>query len=205
MAVNINGFGGGVLGKTNAAADTVWYGVIPGRANAYARLLSWQYTAGNTANLFTMLRPIGRTTVAAAAITNVAVITVAADPSPSGNTIAAGDQVVLGPCTDGTYRRAQVNTSGWNSSALTLTFTANLAANVNTATKVFNFGIPSDTDPISGAAFPTFLPTANTTATVDLGGVGFVGAQKGDPLLIYSPNATNATNLNNAAYAHTIE
>jgi len=50
-----------------------------------------------------------------------------------------------------------------------------------------------------------FTPVVNTTATTQIGGVGFRGAQKGDPLLVYNPNATNATNTNFIAFAHTVE
>jgi len=202
MPLTVNAFGGGLLGKTNATADTVYYGVIPGNTQGYARIGGFQYTCGNTANSFTLMRPIGWANIAAAAGTNVAVVTLDADPSPSGNTIAAGDQVVLGPCTDGTYRRAQVNTSGWNGTTLALTFTANLTAAVNTSTDLFNFGVAADTDPNTGSAHPIFTPTVNTTADVQLFGGGFKSYRKGDPLLVYNPNATAATNLNHLAYAY---
>ena len=202
MALNVPCGGGGMVGLTNAAAGTVWYAVVPGLANAYARLEGFQYNCGNTANNFTFMRPIARAQATVAGLTNVATITVDADPSPSGNTIAAGDQVVVGPCSDGSYRRGQVNTSGWNSTTKVITLTANNAAAFAVGTKVYNFGVPGDTDPITGAAFPVFTPTANTVGNCVFYGGGFVSAAKGDPLLIYNPNATNATTLNHAGYAH---
>jgi hypothetical protein len=205
MAFNVNGFAASAIGKTNAAADTVYYGVIPGNPAGFAHIVGGQYTAGNTANSYTIMRPIGRSLVATAALSNVAVLTLATDPSPTGNTIAAGDQVVIGPATDGTYFRAQVNTSGWCSTTKVLTFTANLTAAVNTSAKVYMFGIASDTDPVTGVAFPVIGTVANTTTALPNEGGGFKTAQKGDPMMIYSPNATNATNLNYAAYGYTVD
>ncbi len=199
-----NSIGGGVVGLTNAAANTVFYAVIPGRTGAYTRICGFNWTAGNTANSFVGLRPIGRTTITTAAITNVAVVTLTADPSPTGNTIAAGDQVVIAH-SDGTYRRAQVNTAGWCSTDKTLTFTANLAANVAAGAKIWMFGVPADTDPITGSAFPVFPTVANTTYQNNFVAAGFVGAQTGDPLMLYNANATNATLLNNCEYAFTRE
>jgi len=109
MPINQAGFGGGLVGKTNAAAGTVYYAVIPGNPNGFARVTDFQYTCGATANDFTFLRPIGRANAAAASLNNVATITLDADPHPSGNNIAAGDQVVF-LATDGVYYRGQVNT-----------------------------------------------------------------------------------------------
>ena len=206
MSVNINGFGGGVLGKANATAATVYYAVIPGRAKSYARITDFQYTCGNTANDFTFMRPIGRANVSVAYAANTgASLTLDADPSPSGNTIAAGDQCVI-QAADGTYPRAQVNTAGWNGTTKVVTFTANVTPAVSIGAKVFMFGISSDTDPVTGLAFPVYTPAVNTTGTnVAFGGVGFVGAAPGDPLMIYNPNATAATNLNYTTYAYTVE
>lgn len=206
MALPYNSFGGGLIGLTNAAANTVIYAVIPGVRTGYPRVAQINYTAGNTANSIIAMRPIGRANVATNAITNVATLTLDADPSASGNTIAAGDQVVYGPCTDGTYRRGQVNTSGWDANTKIVTFTANLAANINTTVgKVWNFGVPADTDPSTGAAHPVIPTVANTTASLNFPTAGFVGGAKGDPLLIYTVNATNATQFNFIEYAYTTE
>lgn len=199
-----NSIGGGVIGLANAAAGTAYYSVIPGRTGAFARLCSFNWTSGNTANSIYGMRPIGRTTTTAAATTSDASVTLAADPSPSGNTIAAGDQVVIAH-SDGTYRRAQVNTSGWNSSTKVLTFTANLAANVASGAKVFMFGVYTDTDPVTGNAFPIFPTVANTTYQNNFVAAGFCGAAAADPLMLYCPNATNATTINNSEFCFTRE
>lgn len=199
-------FGGNVIGKATASLDTAWYAVIPGRAGGYNRLVSFSLTAGNTANLLYAMRPIGRANCA----TNVAAdagatLVIDADPSPSGNTIAAGDQVII-VHTDGTYSRNQVNTAGWNGTTKTLTFTANVAKAVNTTTgKVFMMGVYTDTDPITGLAFPQFPSVLNTQRVYSFTASGFKGHNTGDPLLLYCPNATNVTVLDYAEYAFTRE
>lgn len=194
-------FGGGILGKASAAADTVYYAVVPGDPRGFTRIGGFQYNCGNTANNFTFLRPIGRTTVAVAA-TSGSTLTLTADPSPSGNTIAAGDQVVI-KYADGTYRRSQV--SAWNGTTKVVTLTANIAANIDALAKFWMFGVAADTDPTTGLAFPVYTPTVNTVANVEFYGGGVVGGQAGDPLLIYNPNATAATTLNHAGYGYTIQ
>ncbi len=198
-------YGGNVLGKANAAADTVWYAVVPGRRNRFTAVSLINYTAGNTANAFYVMRPLGRANVVSAAAANVAVLTLDADPSPTGNTIAAGDQCVV-ESADGTYRRAQVNTAGWCSTTKVVTFTTNNAAAVSAGAKFFNMGIFTDTDPVDGLAHPLLPTAANTTASHGPFAVsGIRGRNAGDPLLIYNPNATNATNMNYAEYANTVE
>lgn len=203
MGMPYNASMGGVAGKVTAAANTAFYSVIPAEVGKYTRLAAFSSTQGNTANDCNVLRPIGRATSTAAYGTNVAAIVLNTDPSPSGNTIAAGDQVIIRHSADGTYRRYQVNTSGWASNTNTVTFTANLAAAVAIGDKVFNMGIYSDTDPVLGTAFPAFPTTANATNTFTFGPSGVRGAQVGDPLLIHNINATNASVLNWAEYAHT--
>lgn len=205
MGLAQNGYGGNVLGRANAAANTVVYAVIPGLRNRFTALAKLNYTNGNTANSFTVMRPIGRSTVAAAANSSVATLTLSSDPSPSGNTIAAGDQCVV-ESADGTYRLGQVNTAGWAANTKIVTFTANNAANVAAGAKFFNLGIFTDTDPISGLAHPTIPTVANTTGDAFSATVaGIRGWAAGDPLLIYNPNATNATVQNFAEYANTVE
>lgn len=205
MSLGLNAFGGNVVGKANAAADTVYYAVVPGKPNAYTRVSGFALTSGNTANAGYFMRPLGRANVATAFTADSgAAITLDADPSPTGNTIAAGDQVVLAG-DDGTYVRAQVNTSGWNSSTKVLTFTANVAVDLSVGAKVWNFGVSGDTDPVLGTVHPFFASTVNTQRVYTFGPSGIRGHQKGDPLLFYCPNATNATVLDYAEYACTIE
>lgn len=200
MATNIPCYGGSTTGAFSATAGTVYYGLIPPRLDGFTRIVGLEYTCSTTVNPFTIMRPIGWANITQAQTTSDSTVTLDVDPSPTGNTIAAGDQVVLGPCTDGTYRRAQVNTSGWNSTTKVLTFTGTLPAAVNTSTKFFMLGVSGDTDPNTGVAFPAWNPTASTTATKEFL-VPYRTHRRGDPFLIYCPNATAATNLNQVYHA----
>ncbi len=205
MSMQYTAFGGNVLGRANAAADTAYYAVIPGARSKITRVAGFSLTSGNTANAGYWLRPIGRANIATAIVADAGAVAVLdADPSPSGNTIAAGDQVVI-EHDDGTYGRYQVNTSGWNSTSKTATFTANVAKAVAAGNKVFNFGVFNDTDPALGVAHPAFPSVANTQRVYTFGPAGVCGHQAGDPLLFYCPNATNATVLDYAEFCRTRE
>lgn len=203
MGLPYNASEGGIVGKKTAAANTAFYAVIPASVGKYTRVAMLQSVQGNTANDLNLMRPLGRSTSSAAYGTNVAAIVLTSDPSPTGNTIAAGDQVVIRHSTDGTYRQYQVNTSGWASNTNTVTFTANLAAAVVAGDKVYNFGIYTDTDTTTGSAHPVLATTANATTTYTFTASGFRGANVGDPLLVHCINATNASVLNYVEYAAT--
>lgn len=205
MSLNFTAFGGNTLGRANAAADTAYYAVVPGARSKFTRVAGFSLTSGNTANPGYWLRPLGRANVATAFVADSgAALTLDADPSPTGNTIAAGDQVVV-ECSDGTYRKYQVNTAGWDGTSKVLTFTGNVAANVAAGNRIWNFGIYTDTDPVLGTAHPAFPSVANTQRVYTFGPAGICGHQAGDPLLFYCPNATNATVLDYAEYARTRE
>lgn len=206
MACNYNSFGGNLIGRTNAAAGTVYYAVIPGTPKTkggFTRVVSFQLTSGATANHGYWMRAIGRANSTLAYTTSDSAIVLDADPSATGNTIAAGDQVVI-EHSDGTYRRSQVNTSGWNSGTKTLTFTTTLPAAVAKGARVWNFGIFTDTDTTTGVVHPIVNTTANTTSTWNFQG-GVRAHQPGEPILFYCPNATDATVLNYAEFANTVD
>lgn len=214
--------GNSLKGKTNAAANTVVYAIIPGgstwragalwngdgRSQCFTGLIMFQATSLSTANSVYLMRAIGRTTTTTtAAADTVAALTLAADPSPSGNTIAAGDQVIYED-TSGVFRQNQVNTSGWNATTKVVTFTANVAGAVTNGTRVWMMGIFTDTDPDTGVAFPLFATTANTTTNypaVFSGAFLGIGSRVGEPLLMYNPNSTDATALNFIQYGYAIQ
>ena len=210
MAVPFSAFGGGIKGSKTAAIGTAYYvkidpyAVGPAAYQAFTCIYQINYTNGNTANAITVMRPIGRTTAAAAATTASNTITLAADPGPSGNGIAANDQVVVAN-ESGTWD--QYTVGAWNGTTKVMTVTgAALANNVSSGARVWFYGIFSDTDPVTGLAFPA-LPTAvNTTGFAFQGSVaGARGAQVGDPLLLYNPNATGQSVTNYVEYAYTRE
>lgn len=200
MSLGFSAFGGNMLGLANAAAGTAYYAIVPGRPGFYARVAKFETVSGNTANINYWLRPIGRANLASAANTGQATVTVDAHPYPTGNTIASGDQVVVREDA-GTYTRYTVDS--YNGTTKVITFSANVATALSAGAKLWNFGVFTDTDPATATAHPRFATVANSTNTYTFGPAGVAGHQKGDPVLFYNPNATNATNLNYAEYAYT--
>lgn len=191
---------GDMLGLTAAPAGTPWYALVPGAVNLRARIARIQIDNGATANPLYLMRPINPEPVqfTDAFGTGVDTVTLSRDPSPPGNTIAAGDQCII-QCSDGTYRQVQV--AAWTAASLSLQFTANLPAAVVARANLFNLGVHTDTDPRTTKAFPKLEPAINGVSEVGFG-VGF-GGRPGDPLLVYCPNATDQTVMNFAEYAYT--
>jgi hypothetical protein len=208
MSLTFSAFGGGLVGKATAAANTAFVVTIPpyrtsgGALAGYTRLAQMSVTQGGTANAVYFMRPIGRAVTTAASNSGTNTITLSADPGPSGNGIAANDYVCVQQ-SDGTILTTTV--SSWNSSTKVLTLSANTTANVASGAKVWDFGVYTDTDPVTGAAHVQIPTTANATTTFTAGPAGFAGAQPGDPLLIYNPNATNASTHNFSEFAFSRE
>jgi hypothetical protein len=213
-----NGFGGGVIGKNTATAGTAWYALIPPYYNAgayrgYSCLLQVNITNGNTATNFTFMRPQGATTATAAASTGVNTITLAADPGnnagglysafATNNNIAAND-IIVTQNVDGTVTQYVVG--AWNATTKVVTVSAaNLSVNIAAGAKVWDYGVNTDNDPLTGMPYP-IVPNGqavNTTgSTFNTVAGGFRGSRIGDPLLIYCGNATNAVTLNYAEYQY---
>lgn len=202
-------FGGGVVGKTTATAGTAWYALIPPSYNSstgfrgYTSLLLANITNGNTATNVTLMRPIGRTVTTAASTTAANTVTLSADPGPTGNGVAAND-IVVTQNADGTFTQYVVG--AWNGTTKVMTLTAaNLGTNIASGAKLWNYGINSDTDPVTGVAHP-IIPNAvatNTTGAVFTTiGSGFRSSQQGEPLLVYCGNATNAVTANYIEYIY---
>lgn len=209
MALNYAAFDGGMVGTKTASANTVIVITLPpsrtssGIYRGYTRLAALSSTQGNTANSNYLMRPIGRTTTSAASNSGVNTVTLTADPGATvSNNIAANDYVSVMQ-SDGTILTATVN--AWNGTTKVATLNSNTTAAVSSGAKVWFYGIQTDTDPVTGAAHPILTTTANATTTWNSVGGGIRGAQVGDPLLIYNPNATNASTINYAEYAHVME
>jgi hypothetical protein len=70
------------------------------------------------------------------------------------------------------------------------------------------FGVFTDTDPATGSAFPLFVTTANTTTNYPANSNPCflqTSSRIGEPLLVYNPNATDATAINQIQYAYSLE
>jgi hypothetical protein len=182
------------------------------------------YAAGGTVHDVIVMRPLNWTYITEAVAANDTTVVVAKDPGtwatagvfkydlpgdasgiPSAignNTIAANDYVAF-QLRDGTWHVSTV------ASVSSLTVTLNTATpNVTgggcaIGTMFYYFGVAADTVPQTGAAHLSLKSVASTR--VDLlavagGGAGVVPAlNAGDPLIIYSANATAAGTLHLAS------
>lgn len=196
-------FGFGYL--TQTAGTAIVRSVYPrknraGGRNPKTRIGKVMYLAGATAHTLTVMRPLGTTTLSAAAAASQAVINITADaqaPSAAG-ALAANDYVIL-ELADGTYQTGIVSSV----STLAVTLTANLTAAAAAGAKVWMFGVAGDhTD--------TYDLTNGATTTLDSSlpgrkGLGFVSSRNAyEPIILSINNATNQGFLlmTNGGYAY---
>jgi len=214
-------------GKITQTAGTAIVRLITPVFNAVTRLIYLLYTAGSTAHTITVLRPLGKTTVASAAAGGQAVINITNDPGKYSTTypggvsnvaddpIAANDYVVY-QTADGNYVCDSVSSV----STLAITMSNNVpSSGVLAGAPFWFFGITSDINPADGLAHPQFDTTASAQTT--LGGsagqfpAGFVGSIA-HPSFFASGGATAGNNMdgtneplivisNNATAAGTLE
>jgi hypothetical protein len=117
----------------------------------------------------------------------VATFSLAGNPGPPGNALAAGDLVAVRE-TDGVTRLYTVSSL----SAGTLVLTTNLIAGVAVGSKAWNLGNVTDVDPFTGLAHDQFdLPAGVVTALESE--VGIISSHLPDqPLLLDITQLTNA-------------
>jgi hypothetical protein len=139
--------------------------------------------ASRRASRVTVLRAIGETTAASAAGAGVPTFSLAGDPSPPGNTMAAGDLVAIRE-TDGVTRLYTVSSFV----GLAVTLTTNLVAGVSSGSWVYNFGVLTDIDPYTGEPHEVYDLEANVV-TDWVSNVGIIGSHLPDqPLLVSIDN-----------------
>lgn len=205
------GYGGYGFGKSSVAFGTVISVLVPpsGRARpGVTRVTKIAYTAAGTAHTITCLRPLGRTTVAAAAAASQTDFVLAANPGTTAgyggisNGIAANDFVAIRTASDGItrlYKVSSVNT-------LTVTLTGNLTVALAAGDVVWFFGITSDTDGRTGQAHPAFTGTASVTTTYEDREAGVVASVAVDePILVQSNNATATGTIEQVSFVYTRE
>ncbi len=169
------------------------------------------YTATTTAHTLMVMRPFNFTTVSSAAAVSQAVINITTDPgiystkyaypTPGGtppsqvadNAIAAGDYCAY-QLADGTWVFDTVSSV----STLAITMTTSVPAatsgtGVLAGSLFYFFGISTDSDPATGMVHWRTVTVAATRNTYGDSVVGLVaGLHKGDPLIVFSGNASNA-------------
>lgn len=197
-------FGGHQLGAKTANAGTRINNVIPPHPQGVTRVTSIDYGDTGTAHVITGMRPLGRTKLREAAAASQATLKLKADPSPSGNTIAASDLVLIRQ-DDGTLLLGTVDTGGWASSTLTVTLAASLTTAISAGADVWFMGVAGDTDPKTGTVFPSVTSGASTGTTSwsdSLAGV-FMGGDRDEPLILSSANGTNAGTFKKVSVGYT--
>lgn len=202
MGLATHGFGGNALGYGTATAGTVINKLVPPNARGFTRVSTLKVTAGATAHTLTAMRPIGDSTVTAVAAASQAVLNVAAEMGPSGNTLAANDLLAIRSSADGITRLYTVSSV----STLQITLTGNLTTALAIGDSVWNFGVAANTDPVIGAAHPGFniAAGAQTSLTDDVGGV-IASHEHDQPILLQDNNATNAGSIDQVSYSYTID
>lgn len=184
-------------GKKTASAGTKIVQLIEPRAGAYTNLSYLEYTAGATAHVLTVMKPLGTTTLSAAAAAAQAVVNITADPGDytgvqtADNAIAASDRVVV-ELSDGTFHLDTV--SSVSSLAITLATVLPIAA--SSGAKFWFFGVEANTNPFDARAHETFNLDASGTTVLgseQAGDIGFFGSNRAyEPLILSIDNATNA-------------
>lgn len=184
-------------GKITANAGTRIVQLIEPCVDAWTMLGLLEYTAGATGHVLTVMKPLGVTTLTAAAAASQAVVNIAADPGDytgkqvDDNGIAASDRVVV-ELSDGTYFLTTVSSVA--TLAITLAASLPYAAAVNA--KFWFFGVEANTNPFDARAHETFNLDASG-ATIfgsdvpnDTG--WFCSNNIFEPLILSIDNATNA-------------
>jgi len=185
----------------------------PNWLTAFTHLTQLVYTAAGTAHDVVVMRPLNWATIAADVAANATAITLDWNPGtysanykydlpadangkPSAvadNNIAANDYVAY-QLRDGTWVFDKVASV----SGLTLTMTTATpnvtGGGVEAGTALFFFGVAADSDPATGKAHLTInsVASARTDLLNNYGGGTISTLHPGDPLLIYSANATAA-------------
>ena len=191
---------------------------------ANLRLTSLIYTATNTAHSVVVMQPLNWCLTTADTAANNAVVNVDKDPGvyttnfrydlppeASGlvagvgdNAIAAGDYVAV-QLRDGNWHFTTV--SSVSSLAITLTTaTPNVTGGgIETGSVMFFFGVAADVNPRTGLAHLALTSVASTRQNLlcsyEHGGIPSLDA--GDPMVIYSANATGAGALSVATGIYT--
>lgn len=189
---------GGVRGVYNIGYNTASAGtrievVVPPREDARTRIMKLAYRAGTTAHTVTLMKPLGRTTVASTAATGQAVVNISANPGTGtvAGTIAANDYLVIQRDTTEINYLVKVSSV----STLAITLTANVPVAFAAGDKVWFYGVPGDVRTnIAEGAMPleTFASTSVTYSSTEKGEGLFTTDERDDPVIVSSDNATVA-------------
>jgi hypothetical protein len=193
---------GNGFGKKTATAGTKIRRLVPAIKSYYTRVMKALVTAAGTAHTLTGLRMIGRTQATTAAAAAATSVTVAADPGPSGNALAANDLLALREL-DG-VQRLYVVSSVPSSYPGAVVLTAGLTAGMNPGASVWNFGVEADTDPRTGEAHQSWaIASGAQTSLTDTEGGLIASIGPDEPILLSDDNATAAGTIDQVCFSYT--
>jgi hypothetical protein len=201
--------------------DRTLYKMVGDRPNwagwPFTHISQLVYTAAGTAHNVVIMRPLNYAVISADVAANATGFALKTDPglystsykydlpgeaagvgsaAVANNAIAAGDYVCY-QLRDGTWV-ADTVASGTYAALVLTTATPNVAGGgVESGSPMFFFGVSTDLDPATGAAQPTLASVASARQSL-LSDTAFgtvAGLHPGDPLLVFSGNATAAGTL----------
>lgn len=181
--------------------------------SGFTHLTQAVYTAAATAHTLVVMRPFNWAVVASDVAANAQAVTLLTDPgvystsfkyplppeaggvvaSVADNAIAASDYVAV-QLRDGTWHVSAVTSVSGLAVTMT-TATPNVTGGgIEAGSIMFFFGASGDSNPQTGQAHVSFLTVANarTSLLPDAAYGSVSGLNPGDPLLLYSANASNA-------------
>lgn len=192
--------------------------VVNGRPNwlqsGYTCLDQVSYLDSGTAHDLVAMRPLNWAVVSGDVAANGTVVTLLTDPGAyattykyslppeasglvatvSNNAVAANDYVAV-QLRDGTWHTSVVTSVSGLALTLTTAVPNVTGGGVEDGSTLYFFGISTDTNPATGRAHDKFKSGASS-ARVELlstkTGVTYQTYSPGDPILLYSANATNA-------------
>lgn len=196
-------YGGNGFGYKSVAFGTVINRLLPPRPSAVLRVTKLKATGANATHKVTALRSLGKTKANATSIAAATTVTLLADPSPSGNTLAANDLLAIREI-DGVTRLYTVSTFVGLVVTLTAGLTAGVTASASPQCSVWMLGVAADTDPRTGEAHPYFqLPAAAQDSWEDREGGIVAGIAADEPILLQHSNATATGSLDQVSYSYT--
>lgn len=226
MAVTTGLGGAQAYGAVTANANTVITRLVEPKPGCITRIRYLSYTAGATAHTLTVMRPLNKTTLTAAASAAQAVVNIAANPGGyaalarngvtprTADNLLAGSDFVAYQASDGTWVLDTVSSI----SSLAVTLTTNVpTGGLAAGTVLWWFGIITDANPGNAAVHPQFALTDAVTTTfgsADDNYAGWIGSLPpynalgmtgfGEPIILHSGNATNAGTLNFVSVLYTL-
>lgn len=190
-------------GSQTITADTLIEVVIPPKDGCRTRVMKFEYTSAGTAHTVTLMKPLGQTTLSAAAGTGQAVVNLTADPGTGtvAGGIAANDYLIIRKESTGVVYLVKVSSVA----TLAITLTANVPVAFSAADTVWFYGIPTNVRTNTAVGHMALLPPVSATTTfssTDWGEGIFTTDGRDEPVIISSTNATAAGTMKliNAAY-----